>query len=193
MLDFEQVKQQELTLAELVAGLTIEDLADLTNEMIDRQLELISGCIDGDVTFVPVDNKANDPYAANAGESQIAWTLGHVIVHATASSEEAAFLAAEMARGVEREGRSRYETPWETVTTIAQCRTRLEESRRMRLASLAMWPDEPHLEVLRTYRWVKGPVNAVVRFVMGLWHDTDHVQQIEDIVRQAHAVREVGY
>ena len=52
---------------------------------------------------------------------------------------------ADLARGVAFHGRSRSEVPWETVTTIAQCRARLEESRRMRLASLDMWPDQPYL------------------------------------------------
>jgi hypothetical protein len=108
-----------------------------------------------------------------------------VIVHTTASAEEAAFLAAEMARGVQPHGRSRYETPWEMVTTIAQCRQRLQESRRMRLASLEMWPDEPHLE--NVYEaWPGGPpVNVLGRFVLGLRHDSDHLDHIAKIVHQA--------
>jgi hypothetical protein len=193
MVDFDLLRREEVSLADFIDGLTKEDLIDLTNELIDRQLELISGCMDDDVTFVPVDLDANDPYAAKSEDSQIAWTLGHVIVHSTASSEEAAFLAAEMARGVDREGRSRYELPWETVTTVVQCRARLEESRRMRLASLEMWPDDHHLEIVRSYRWVRGPVNAIGRYMMGLWHESEHIGQIEKIIRQAHAQREVGY
>ena len=110
--------------------------------------------------------------------------MGHVIVHVTATSEETAFIAAEMARGVVREGRSRYETPWETVTTIAQCRARLEESRRLRLATLDVWPNPPHLDVTIPYRRLPEPVNPIGRFVMGLLHDADHLGQIEDIVRQ---------
>lgn len=193
MLDFNVVRRGDVTFADLVNVLSRDDLIDLTNEMIDRQLELINGCLDEDVIFMPVDLEANDPYAADSNDTHIAWTLGHVIVHATASSEEAAFLAAEMARGVDREGRSRYEIPWESITTVSQCRVRLEESRRMRLASLEMWPDPPHYEIVRSYRWIKGPVNAIGRYVMGLWHDADHLGQIEDIIRQAHALREVGY
>ena len=38
------------------------------------------------------------------------------------------------------------ELPWQTVTTMAQCLHRLQESRRMRLASLEMWPDNPFWE-----------------------------------------------
>lgn len=185
MLDFTRVLNKEQTLAELTAGMTASDLADLTNEMIDTILSLIEGCTDEDVVFEPEDPEAYDAAAADGSETAMPWTLGHVIVHTTASAEESAFLAAEMARGVERHGRSRYETPWETVTTIRQCRERLEESRRMRLGSLAMWPDAPHLEVAREYSWVEGPVDAPVRFVMGLWHEADHLGQVADIVNQA--------
>jgi len=188
MLDFTRVKSREITLAKLVAGLTRDDLARLTNEMIDRQLALIAGCDDAAVVFVPSDPDASDPYAANSDDVNLAWTLGHVIVHVTASAEEAAFIAAEMARGVSRPGRSRYETPWPAVTTIAQCRARLEDSRRMRLASLGMWPDVPHLDVTETTPWLRDPIDAVGRFARGLYHDADHLDQIAEIARQAAAV-----
>ncbi len=191
MLDYGRVRRGEVTLAELVAGLTAGDLRQLTNEMIDGQLALIAGCDDSAVTFEPQDPAANDRYAATAEETALAWTLGHVIVHVTASSEESAFLAAEMARGVLREGRSRYETPWPSVTTMAQCRARLEESRRMRLATLDVWPDEPDLSLTVNYRWLRGPMNAVARFCMGLLHDDDHLEQIAEIVRQAQAARQL--
>ena len=120
----------------------------------------------------------------------MAWTLGHVIVHATASAEECAFLAAEVARGViDRGGRSRYEAPWLSVTTGAQCRERLEESRRMRLACLDAWPDAPHMEAAYRFR-PDGPVfSAAALFVYGLFHDDSHLGQIAEIVRQAKVAR----
>ncbi|MFQ5342776.1 MAG: DinB family protein [Anaerolineae bacterium] len=185
MLDFTQVREREITLGELVAGLTAADLRELTNGMIDTMLDLIADCGDEDVTFVPVDPDANDTYATDEAEKNIAWALGHVIVHTTASAEESAAIAAELARGVEYHGRSRSEVPWQTVTTIQQCRQRLEESRRMRLASLDMWPAHPHLD--NTYEPWKavGEINAVGRFVLGLFHDDSHLEQIADIVRQA--------
>ena len=189
MINLAYLTERKVTFAKLVAELTPADLRDLTNQMIDRQLALIAGCDDAVVTFVPDDPKADDPYAAEPAEVKLAWTLGHVIVHVTATSEETAFIAAEMARGVVREGRSRYETPWETVTTIAQCRTRLEESRRLRLATLDVWPNPPHLDVTIPYRRLPEPVNPIGRFVMGMLHDADHLGQIEDIVRQAQAAR----
>jgi len=189
MLDFGAVREKRTTLTELVAGLTRDDLCDLTNEMVNTMLGLIMDCSDADVTFVPVDPEANDRFAAKEEEVKLAWHLGHVIVHTTASAEESAALAAELARGVPNHGRSRYETPWETVTTIAQCRQRLEESRRMRLASLTMWPDEPHVD--NVYEpWPGAPqANAIGRFVLGLMHDDDHVGHIAEIVRQARTAR----
>lgn len=192
MLDFTPVRNKQMTLMELVKDLTRDDLRRLTNEMVDAMLGAIEGCTDFDVTFVPVDPHANDIAAATEAEVNLAWTLGHVIVHTTASAEEAAFLAAELARGVPNHGRSRYEVPWQSVTTIAQCRQRLEESRRMRLATLDVWPDQPHLD--NTYPiWEKGPVvNAIARFVAGLRHDDDHLGQIREIVRQAHQARAIN-
>jgi hypothetical protein len=151
---------------------------------------LIAACTDADVVFVPEDPEANDSFAVTPDEIKIAWTLGHVIVHVAASSEETAFSAAEMARGVpQREGRSRYEVPWQSVTSIAQCRRRLEESRRMRLATLDVWPDEPHLDNL--FRWrPDGPTfNPVARFLQGVNHEHSHLAQIAEIVRQAKAAR----
>ncbi len=64
----------------------------------------------------------------DAAEVGLAWTLGHVIVHLTASAEEAAFLGAELARGVEPHGRSRYEVPWRTLVTIEGARARLQRA-----------------------------------------------------------------
>ncbi len=187
MLDFKAVREKRITLAELVAGLTRDDLCTLTHEMVNKMLSLIADCVDADVTFVPFDPKAHDPFAAREQDIKLAWTLGHVIVHTTASAEEAAFLAAELARGVPPHGRSRSEVLWQTVTTISQCRRRLEESRRMRLASLDLWPDEPHLDNV-CEAWPNGPqVNAIGRFVLGLSHDDSHLGQLADIVQQARA------
>ena len=88
--------------------------------------------------------------------------------------------------------RSRWEVPWESVTSLAQCRARLEDSRRMRLATLAVWPADPHLE--NTYRLGEnGPFpNAIERFVRGLSHDDNHLGQIREIVRQAQAARQAA-
>jgi hypothetical protein len=188
VLDYKSVREKKITFNDLVEDLSFADLRREINEMIDEIQRLIVDCEDADVIFQPVDPKADDQFAA-AGEAKLAWTLGHVIAHCTASAEESAFLAAELARGVEFHGRSRWEVPWRTVTTIAQCRARLKESRRMRLASLDLWPIQPHLN--NTYiPWAGAqPMNAISRFASGLIHDYDHLGHIAEIVKQAQAAR----
>lgn len=189
MIDLQPVIAGSQTIAEVLDGLDKDALARETNELIDRMLELVADCNDADVVFVPIDPAAHDPAAATESEANIAWTLGHVVVHVTAGGEESAFLGAEQARGVAFHGRSRYEVPWESVTSIAQVRARLEESRRMILACLAVWPDAPHLE-LEEQAWPGGPaVNALGRHALGLAHGFGHLEQIAEIVRQSAAAR----
>ncbi|HUF40129.1 MAG TPA: DinB family protein [Anaerolineales bacterium] len=190
MLDFTPVRNKEISYADLCRNLSVDDLRDLTDSMIDRQLDLIAGCTDADVVFEPADPAAKDDAAATEGEVHMPWTLGHVMVHVTASSEEAAFLAAEMARGVDYEPRrSRSEVHWTTVTTIDQCRDRLEESRRMRHASLDLWPSEPYLDNTYVSPHSGIEIDPVMRFVFGLSHDDAHLAQLEDIIEQAQAAR----
>ena len=188
MLDFYRVRNKEITFDDLIKGLSIEDLRCLTNEMIDLQLSILSKSNNAEVVFIPQDPNAHDPFAETEKEVDISWTLGHVIVHVTASSEESAFLSAELARGVpHREGRSRYEVYWETITTIQQCRERLEESRRMRLSCLDVWPNAPHLDNAYESRFgIK--VNPILQFVFGLSHDDSHLDQMREIIRQAKVI-----
>ncbi|WP_298814635.1 DinB family protein [Chloroflexus sp.] len=189
MLDYAALYRRERAMQELVSDLTVADLRAETDEIYDTIERLIADCTDADVTFQPIDPKAHDPFASDPNAVNQAWTLGHVIVHLTASCEESAFLAAEMARGVQLHGRSRYEVPWETVTTMAQIRQRLAESRRMLHASLQMWPDQPHLDYLAEPWPGASPVDARGRYALGLAHAWDHLGQIEEIVRQARAAR----
>jgi len=191
MLDFTPVKRDERTMNELVTGLTVEDLARLTEESVGRLEALLEGLTDADVTFVPNDPSADDAAATDPADRALAWTLGHVIAHTTASGEEYAAVATEFARGVPFHGRPRYETPWWEVMTLAQCRQRLDESRRIRLASLGMWPDTPHLEVGHVYWDTSGWVNAKGIFAWGLAHDNDHRRHLEEIACQAAAARGV--
>jgi hypothetical protein len=189
MLDFNPVREKRITLNDLGANLSSQDLRDLTIEIIRYQQELIADCKDADVVFVPDDPHAHDPFAEREQDIKLSWTLGHVIVHVTASSEEAAAIAAELARGVSYHGRSRYEIPWETMNTIQQCRERLAESQRIRLASLEMWPDPPHLENKYKSRPGAPVMNAISRFLYGLMHDDDHLEQLSKIIRQAEKAR----
>jgi hypothetical protein len=189
MLDFSPLRRRERTIQELAEGLNRPDLAALTVEMCDRQLELIADAGDFDVTFLPEDPEAHDAYADDPSLVGLPWTLGHVILHATASSEESAALALTLARGLPFTGRSRYEVPWKEATTIAFVRHRIEESRRMRLAMLEAWPDLPHHE--NFYSTVEGrpPINCLGRFLSGLSHDDSHLEQIGKVLTQAKAAR----
>lgn len=190
MLDFAPVRNGERTIVDLSAGLDRLELHKLTDEMIDRMLRLLEGAIDADVVYVPNDPEANDEFAAFADQVSLPWTLGHVIVHTTASSEECAAQACTLARGAATTGRSRYEISWETVRTIAQVRERLEESRRMRHALLDAWPDRPHLDTLHVPKRPGAPaLNAVAYFLYGLSHDDSHLEQIHKIVEQSQFVR----
>ena len=190
MLDFVRVRSREISLAELAAELTVTDLHNLTDEMIDAQLALIADATDADVVFQPVDIEAKDDFAADAADASLAWTLGHVIVHATASSEESAAIAAALARGVNVSERSRYETPWRMVTNVDQMQQRLAESRRIRHAYLNAWPDEPHRDAFYTPNYPNAkPRSAAVQFISGLGHDDAHLGQIAEIMRQARLAR----
>ena len=122
MLDFSQYHTNKTAISQLVENLQIGDLNKLTNQMINEMFSLIADCDDADAVFVPEDSDAHDPAAATQEELKMPWTLGHVIVHVTASSEEAAAIAAELARGVpHRGGRSRSEVPWQSIGTIDDC------------------------------------------------------------------------
>jgi DinB superfamily len=184
VIDFSPLRRREVSLQDLAKGLTTGDLAKLTEEMCGRQLELIADAEDADVVFVPDDPEANDTFAARPEDVGLSWTLGHVVVHAAASSEESAALALVLARGLPVEGRSRYEVPWEQATTVEFLRHRIQESLRMRVSMLNAWPDSPHLDNFYAPYEGRPPMNAFGRFLGGLAHDDSHLDQIRKIVYQ---------
>jgi hypothetical protein len=193
IVDFTPIKQPEATVADIQNDYNHQDLIDATNEMIDQTIALIKDLPDWAVTFEPEDPDANDPGAATEAEIHMPWTLGHVIVHTTASAEEGAAHGATLARGAAVRGRNRYETPWTEMQTIAQLIERLEESRRIRLAYLNAWPDAPHYDNLYTRREdYFGALNCVGYTLVGLNHEMDHWDQIQDIVAQAKAAGASG-
>ncbi|HRF97977.1 MAG TPA: DinB family protein, partial [Aggregatilineales bacterium] len=171
--DFTPVRDNQVKLADFAKNITVDDLRNWTNASIDTILSIIADCDDADMTFDPVDPLANDPYAKE-GEEKIGWSLAHLVVHVTASSEEGAAFASVLARGISypKEPRLRYETDWKSVTTKAQCVQRLEESRRIRLGYLDTFPDAPFLDTSRemSENFVNkfGEYNAIVGFLMGL-------------------------
>ncbi len=193
MIDFSPVDNKEMQLLEFSKNFSLEDLHKATDESIDTLLDMISDCTDADIVFEPYDPEANDPHAVE-GEEHIGWTLGHLIAHVTASSEEGAAFSSLLARGIPAKERPRYETPWRDMNTKEKCIQRLEESRRMRHAYLDTWPDEPFLDVYRdvSERFIEvfGNLNAPAAFLFGLKHEIGHYDQIREVKRQAFAARE---
>lgn len=191
-INFAPLLRNEIKIIEFAKTLTIDDLRIATNASIDLILDLIKDLDDAGVTFDPVDPLANDPHAA-PGEEHIGWSIAHLIAHVTASSEEWAAYSSILARGIVYPAapRLRYETPWREIKTKKQCIQRLEESRRMRLACLDMWPDVPHLDVLREvsprFIEINGEINATAGFLFGLKHEVGHHDQIREVVRQVRA------
>ena len=196
IIDFTPVRNKEKKLIDLWRddNITIDDLRAATNESVDYLLSLIADLDDDDVTFDPEDPNANDPYAVE-GEENIGWSVAHLIAHVTASSEEGAAFSSLLARGVEGVSeRPRYETPWKDIKTKAALVQRLEESRRIRLAYLDTFPDEPHYDVYRVLssdrsREYWGQLNAPATFLSGLSHEVGHYQQIIDAKEQALAAK----
>lgn len=190
LIDFSPLDRNELKMVNFAKRFTIDDLRSATNASIDRMLEIISDLTDEQVAFIPDDPHANDPHAV-PGEEHIGWSLAHLVVHVTASSEEGAAYSSILARGIPypREPRLRYETHWHSVTTKAQTIQRLEESRRIRLSFLDTWPDQPHLETQRELtergKEVFGALNAAGAFLNGLKHEMGHWEQFLEVRQQA--------
>lgn len=196
-IDLQAYFDGSMKLVEIARTATMADLRAETNKSIDYLLGLVRDLEDADIVFEPHDPHANDPYAA-AGEEHIGWTIGHLVAHVTASSEEGAAFASLLARGVAvpKDLRLRYETPWREMRTVVDCVQRLEESRRMRLAYLDTWPDNPFLDVYRevSERFIEkfGPMNAPSAFLFGLVHELGHYEQFREVIRQASQARQTA-
>lgn len=190
LIDFSPVNDEQITLYEFSRRFSVDDLRSATHASLDAILGFISDANDAQVTFIPDDPNADDPLAPPEERYQ-GWSLAHLVMHVTASSEEWAGYSSVLARGIvyPREPRLRYETDWHLVTTRAQVLQRIEESRRMRLAYLDTFPDAPHLNVFRAIseRFIErnGPVNAISAYLYGLRHEHGHFPQIQETARQA--------
>ena len=191
-IDFSPVSSGTMKILEFAQPFSVRDLRAATEASISAMLDVLAPLSDADVVFEPHDPDAHDPFAV-AGEEHIGWNIGHIIAHVTASSEEWAAYSSILARGIDypAEPRLRIETPWQAMTTKAQCVQRLEESRRMRLGYLAAWPDTPRLDVFRELspRFVErfGEMNAPACFLFGLRHEVEHLPQMIEAARQAQA------
>jgi hypothetical protein len=186
-----------MKLYDFAARFTAEELRRITNAYYDAIFDIIENATDAEIAFLPHDEHADDPYA-KPGEEHIGWSLGHLVVHTTASLEEDALYSSILARGIPypREPRLRYETPWETVITRDGAMQRLAESRRICLSYLDTWPDTPFLDVVRdmSERFVEklGPQNAPAAYLLGLKHMDDHMAQFRDVYAQALAASQTA-
>ncbi len=187
-IDFSPVNRGDMFLIDFVRQFTLDNLRAMTHHSIDTMLEIIAGLDDAQLTFIPDDPDAHDPYATTEEEKHVGWSLAHIVAHVTASSEEGAATSSLLARGVTTSERPRYETPWRDLKTREQVVQRLEESRRIRLAYLDTWPDQPFLDVYRDVspRFTEkvGLMNATAAFMFGLKHEIDHHEQMRDVAAQ---------
>lgn len=192
LIDFTPAQNGEIKLYDFAQQFTLEGLRAATNASLDTILAIIGDADDAQLTFLPDDPNADDPFAPPE-ERYLGWSLAHLVTHVCASSEEGAAYSAILARGIPypRDPRLRYETDWHTLKTREQVLQRLAESRRMRLAALDMWPDSPHLDVFRTISEhglaKNGPSNAKSAYLAGLKHEWTHLDQFREAARQAHA------
>lgn len=195
LIDYSPLTNNEIKLIDFAAQFTVDQLRQIAAAQADFLLEMVRDLTDADVVFDPVDEKAHDPFAKD-GEEHIGWSLTHLTAHVTASTEEWVTYSSILARGVPypAEPRLRFETDWKAITTQAQTVQRLEESKRMRLAYLEAWPDQPDLETRRELspRFIErfGEFNAAACFLFGLYHEWQHFEQFKDVRRQALAARE---
>ena len=174
-LDIQAVTDKSRSVPEQFAHVSAGDLRGLTEEIYARLDEATAQA--EDVVFIP-----NDP-DADASEGGEGWNLAHVVVHLTAGLEENAAQASTLARGAEITGRPRYETDWESVTTVEQVRQRLAESRRITFAFLETWPDAPHLDATYEHPFF-GEMTALTYQLVGINHAKGHLRQLAEIRRQ---------
>lgn len=179
-LDFAAIRAGTKTPTEIAGAIDLASLNSLVTELHDAMTGITADITDADSVFVPLDPTPDNPEANG-------YTLGHVVVHVTAGLEEATAHAAMLARGIAMTERPRYETPWKTIQSAAQIHQRLAESRRMNLAILNAWPDEPHLNVSVNLVPRFGDLNAVSRVLLGLMHGESHLAQLREIKRQSRA------
>jgi hypothetical protein len=190
MIDFSPIERGESNLLMLADGVTVADLRAWTHESIETLLAIIGQANDEMTCFVPYDPDADDPFA-EPEMRYVGWTLGHLVAHVTATSEETAATSAILARGIAypADPRLRYETPWQDISTQEKARQRLKESLRMRLGALDMFPDAPHLNTFRQLSSAGlaryGLLNAPAQFLMGLRHEVGHYAQFREVLRQA--------
>jgi hypothetical protein len=181
-IDFQPLLKREILPIDFALKYCPEDLRAAIHSYVDSTLQIISSVPGAQLFQIPEDPEADDPHASEKERHQ-GWSLAHLVLHVTASFEEGAAFSSLLARGVVIGGRLRHEQDWHLVNTSAEVIGRLEECRRMGLAYLDTWPDQPHLETLRIMpekmSWMK--VNAPTAFLNGLMHWHKHLEQCQKV------------
>jgi hypothetical protein len=182
LIDFQPVFKRKILLLDFAMKYCPEDLRAATCSYVDTTLQIIRSVPSAVLFQIPEDPEADDPYASEKERHQ-GWSLAHLVLHVTASFEEGAAFSSLLARGIVTGGRLRYEQDWHLVNTSAEVIRRLEECRRIGLAYLDTWPDQPHLETFRIMpeklNWMK--VNAPTAFLNGLMHWHKHLEQFKKV------------
>ena len=93
VLNFDAFRSGQASYADTVRDVTHTDLYQATNDFFDTVESIISDVTDMGTTFVPHDPDLKDP-------NEEAYTLGHVIVHLTATLEESSSIGSVLARGI---------------------------------------------------------------------------------------------
>ncbi|GHO80801.1 hypothetical protein KSD_85720 [Ktedonobacter sp. SOSP1-85] len=176
--DFTALREGKTTYADMVAEVSYKDLQNYIELAFETVETILKDATDAAVNFVP-----NDPKATEDGER--GWTISHIVAHLTAGFEENASVSSILARGLALEARLHAEAPWETLKTAEQVRARLNESRRMSLAYLSAWPDQPNLTTTITRIPAFGPMNAIGVGMLGFFHAQMHYEQLRETLNQA--------
>lgn len=185
LIDFQPLFKREILPIDFAMNYSLGDLRAGICSYIDCTLQIIGSVPDALLFQIPDDPEADDPHASEIERHQ-GWSLAHQVLHVTASFEEGAAFSSILARGVVIGGRLRYEQDWHLVNTRLEIIARLEECRRIGLAYLDTWPNQPHLETLRIMpeklNWMK--VNAPTTFLHGLMHWHKHLEQFQKVADQ---------
>lgn len=192
-----RILEGKTSYVDVVRNVHPADLRVKTDQFFATIQSLLEEATDAAVLLVPSDPHASEPDNAMeilatkegkwspAEEGKPGWMLSKVIAHVTAILEDGMACAAMLARGVRLEQRLMYEVPSEAMTTAEQVQARVHESRRICLALLDTWPDQPHLDTTVIRIPEIGPLNAIGIAMSGLFHGPMHLDQVREILRQS--------
>src|SRR5258708_8940896 len=126
IINSQPVYNKEKTLGDLASQYSNADLHAALNSYVDFTIQIINSVSDEQALYIPPDPDANDPYATTEAEHHVGWSLVHLVMHVTASAEEAAAFSSILARGIAIGGRLRSERDWRHGTTWSEAVPRLE-------------------------------------------------------------------